>query len=279
MTESELDEARTQLVRGAAQLGIQLTREQVARFQSYCSRLLEANQRFNLTALKTPGEVMRTLFLDSLTIVPVLPAELAHVNRTTHVADVGTGAGAPGLPLEILFPHWSLLLVESNQKKAGFVRDMAAELGLTNVSVESGRAEDIGRMGAYRDSADLCLARAVASLPALVELCAPLVKRGGLLAFPKSGDEQAELNAAAAAVTALRLGEPAVHSVPEEMGLGVNRYIVVYRKKGTTPADYPRRVGVPTSRPIGSAPAALPPPIRGRRSPSGSKQRRLSDSE
>ncbi len=280
MTESNLAAATMRLVQSAVRLGIELSEHQAKQFESYCSLLLEANQRFNLTGLKAPDQVMRTLFLDSLTVTPMLPSEFFEPDRTVQVVDVGAGAGVPGFPLEILFPHWSLLSVESSQKKAAFLRAVARELGLSKVSVAPSRAEEIGRIEEYRDAADLCLARAVAPLPALVELCAPVVRPGGLLAFPKSGDVQAECDAAAAAARALRLGKPALHSVPESLGLGqgANRFIVIYRKLGPTPQEYPRRVGVPTSRPIGSAQAAPPRPIHGRRSLAGSKQRRPPES-
>jgi 16S rRNA (guanine527-N7)-methyltransferase len=272
--DSEIGEAARELARGAAQLGIDLNVRQVTQFELYCSLLLEANQRFNLTGLKTPDAVMRTLFLDSLTVATVLSSRLSRPDRPVKAVDVGTGAGVPGLPLAILFPHWWLLLIESNQKKARFVQDVAAALSLPNVSVAPSRAEEVGMMDLHRDSADLCLARAVAPLASLVEFCAPLVKIGGALAFPKSGDVQSECEAAEPAARALQLGGRTIHSIPDYLGLGANRFIVLYRKIGTTPPGYPRRVGLATSHPIGRAGAEAPPPIHGQRSPAISERRR-----
>lgn len=279
MTDSERPDAARLLVEGATQLGIALSDRQVAQLQTYCARVLETNQRFNLTGFKTLDEVLRALVLDSLTIAEALPPELSEGGSPVQAVDVGTGAGVPGIPLAVVFPHWSLLLVESNGKKAGFVEEVATELGLDNVSVIRARAEEIGVMDRYRDMADLCLARAVASLPALIELCAPLVKTDGVLVFPKSGDVRAECDAAIPAARALRVKLHTVHPVPQNLGLSANRYIVVYRKTGGTPGTYPRRVGLATSRPIGTAADGSRPPPHEPRSPARSSQRPRPESE
>jgi 16S rRNA (guanine527-N7)-methyltransferase len=273
MTDFGPHDARCLLVEGATQIGVRLSDRQVAQLLSYCTLVLETNQRFNLTGLKAPDEVMRTLVLDSLTVAEALPPEFGEAGGPVRVVDVGTGAGVPGIPLAVLFSHWSLLLVESNQKKAGFVEEVASELGLSDVSVVRARAEEIGVMDRYRNMADLCLARAVAALPALVELCAPLVRTGGLLVFPKSGDVGSEINAAEPAARALRVRVQSVQAVPNRAGLGTNRHIVVYRKTGPTPRAYPRRVGLATSRPIGTTPDAARPSTRVQQSPARSKRR------
>jgi 16S rRNA (guanine527-N7)-methyltransferase len=274
VTTTEMREATRALIGGAATLGIELRDDQAEQLQSYCTLLLEANQRFNLTAFKTPSAVMQNLFLDSFTIASVLPPSLKGNDRPIHAVDVGTGAGVPGLPLKILFPHWSMLLVESIQKKANFVRDVARALELSDVTVLSLRAEEVGKMREYRDRADLCMARAVSALPSLVELCAPLVKTEGMLAFPKSGNVRAEAASASRAAHALKVRLEELHAVPVDVGLGENRFIVLYTKTAATPTGYPRRIGLATSRPIGSEAVSEPPRTRDRRSPAESTPRR-----
>ncbi|HEX6509775.1 MAG TPA: 16S rRNA (guanine(527)-N(7))-methyltransferase RsmG [Chloroflexota bacterium] len=217
---------------------------------SYCDFLLTVNERMNITALRTPHDVATVLFLDSLSVAAALRPDLLSPASSPRVFDVGSGTGAPGLPIKILFENWSLFLIESIQKKARFLEDAIARLGLADVSVLAERAEKVGADPRYRDTGDLCLARAVASLPALLELCAPLVRGGGFLAFPKSGDVDAEVESADAAAVALHTRLVRILSVPEALGLGAGRAIVLYQKLGPTPGGYPRRVGLATSRPI-----------------------------
>lgn len=241
------------LVSGGGKLDISLDSEQARQFVRYCETLLLATRRVNLTAVRSPAGIMHTLFLDSLTISPALPERLrlASAAHTPWVVDVGSGAGIPGIPLKIVYPHWSVELVESVGKKAGFLEMAVKEIGLGGVRVKNARAEELGRIADWRDAADLCLARAVAPLPALVELCGPLVRPGGLLAFPKSGDVMAETESAQAAAEALRVTLHHVSWVPEELGLGPDRAVVIYEKTEATPSGYPRRVGLAQVRPIG----------------------------
>jgi 16S rRNA (guanine527-N7)-methyltransferase len=169
--------------------------------------------------------------------------------------DVGSGAGVPGLPIKIVRPGIRPTLVESVQKKARFVESLVGRLGLTQVEVIAERAETLGRRDAYRDAFDVCTARAVATLPALIELCAPLVRPGGVLALPKSGDVDAEVKSGLAAFEALSVRLESIYHVPESVGLGSGRVVVTCRKLGPTDRAYPRRPGLVRSRPIGSRPS------------------------
>lgn len=244
----DCSEALPVLQEGASQLGIVLSKEQCAQFVRYCHLLHTANQAVNLTAIRTEEGIMRTLFLDSLTLAPALPSDL--LERPSRAVDVGSGAGIPGLPLRIAFPSWHLTLIDSVAKKTRFLREAVSSLDLKDTDVLTVRAEDAGREHALRDSADLCTARAVAPLGSLIELCAPFVRPGGLLAFPKSGEIEGELEAARPAAAALRVALHEVRPVSRGLGLGDGRVTVIYVKKERTPSGYPRRTGLARSHPI-----------------------------
>jgi 16S rRNA (guanine527-N7)-methyltransferase len=236
------------LLEGANRLGIRLAKTQAEAFVAYCSLLLERNLHVNLTGVRTPEGVMTTLFLDSLTVLLALPDDW--VSKPIAACDVGTGAGFPGLPLKITCPSWKLTLIESVGKKAAFLRELIDALAISRVDVLPVRAELVASRRQARDSMDLCCARAVASLPSLIELCAPLVRTGGLLVFPRSGDLAAELLDAKVAARALKVSPRPLVPVPTSLGLGKERALVVYEKDGETPSHFPRRVGMATSKPF-----------------------------
>lgn len=220
-------------------------------FLGYCALLQETSRHTNLTAIRSPAAIMSTLFLDSLTLVLALP-NWAIDGSPVRVVDVGTGAGFPGVPLKILFRAWRLTLIESVGKKARFLLDLSASLGLQSVEVINGRAEDVARETGRRETSDLCTARAVAPLATLLEYSAPFVRSEGLLLFPKSGNVTSEVEEAQAAAERLGAELQSITSVPETLGLGSGRVILSYRRSGNVPPGYPRRTGLARSRPIGA---------------------------
>jgi 16S rRNA (guanine527-N7)-methyltransferase len=233
----------------ASRMGIHLNEGQHAQFVRYCQVLLAANQQTNLTGVRTPEGITERLFLDALALYAVLPPEFRA--RPVKVVDVGSGAGLPGIPLKVVCPHWSLTLVESTGKKAGFLAEVVEALALTDVTVLNQRAEVVGADRTRREAADLCLARAVAPLPSLLELCAPLVRVSGWLVFPKGGKAREEVRAAEFA--AERLGLQFDRSVSTaSLHPSLDGFAVIYRKVRATPTGYPRRVGLARSRPIGT---------------------------
>ncbi|HZU13140.1 MAG TPA: 16S rRNA (guanine(527)-N(7))-methyltransferase RsmG [Chloroflexota bacterium] len=248
MSSNSCAEAYPALSRGAELLGINLDDGQRDAFVRYCQLLLETNVHTNLTAIRDPAGVMSSLFLDALSLTAALPDGF---RGSIRCVDVGAGAGLPGLPLKIVFPDWSLTLVDSVGKKTKFLESVVRELGLSGVTVVNARAEEVGRRPAYRDRADLCVARALAAMPTLLELCAPLVRPGGLLLFPKTVGVDREVELAGEAARRLHVRLSSVDEVPGDLGLGEDRVVVVYEKTGPTPSGYPRRVGLAKSRPIG----------------------------
>jgi 16S rRNA (guanine527-N7)-methyltransferase len=258
-------DALPMLLEGARALGIELPAESGEKFVAYCRFLSEANDHVNLTALRTPEAMMTGLFLDSLTCVLALPSDMRDHRTEVAVVDVGSGAGIPGVPLRLIHPGWRLTMIESIGKKAHFLGDLVQRLDLDNANVLAERAEIVAAEPRHRDRADLCLARAVAPLPTLIELCAPLVRPGGTLIFPKGKDATGEVEAALPAAQAVGARWDATIRLPPGLAhLGEDRVLVRYRKRCVTPAGYPRHVGIARSRPIMASQPSRPP-TRGRR--------------
>jgi 16S rRNA (guanine527-N7)-methyltransferase len=163
--------------------------------------------------------------------------------------DVGAGAGIPGIPLLIMRPHWSGVMVDSVGKKVNFMNEALKELGLSGGNAIQGRAEDLGHDLSYRDRFDLGFARAVAALPELLELCLPFVKPQGLLVVSKGAKALDELTSAQKALKVLngQLGVTAHLELPEGAGC---RTLFSVSKNGKTPAHYPRKPGIPHRKPI-----------------------------
>jgi 16S rRNA (guanine527-N7)-methyltransferase len=226
-------------------LGISLTERQVRDFETYEELLLEWNQRVNLTAI-TAGEGIRTKhFLDSLSCLKAVRARPG-----LRIIDVGTGAGFPGIPVKIVLPGMRLTLVEATGKKADFCRMLVERLGLSDVTVLHARAEEVGQNPAHREAYHWALARAVADLSVLAEYLLPLVEMGGHVLAQKGESGPAEAHGAAGA---LHLLGGAVEKIePVELpGIAEPRYLIVIRKTAATPAQYPRRTGVPSKKPLG----------------------------
>lgn len=245
---------------GAKALGLYLGPQHLAAFETYYRELYAWNQRFNLTAITSYEEIQTKHFLDSLSCLLALPLEdgprplpdtvpVLRSLRPLRCADVGSGAGFPGLPLKILLPELKLTLVEATGKKVTFLRHMVQLLNLSDVQVLHARAEEVGQQPEHREGYDLVVARAVAQMPVLAEYCLPLCRVGGRFVAQKGEGAHAEVEAAHGALERLggRLGEIKAVHLP---GLG-ERYLVVVEKVAQTPPEYPRRPGVPAKRPLG----------------------------
>jgi len=231
---------------GAEELGLGLSPAQLEQFASYYHELLDWNRRVNLTAITGYEEVQLKHFLDSLTITL---AWLPEIDAGLWVIDVGTGAGIPGIPLKIALPAIKLVLLEATAKKANFLSHISQKLGLANVEIVVGRAEDVAYQPQYREKFDVVLSRAVAALPTLVELTLPFCAVGGIFIAQKKGAIDDEIGQAGRAISLLggRLREVKrvdVSSLPNE------RYLVVIDKLSPTPEQYPRRPGLPAKRPL-----------------------------
>lgn len=232
---------------GAARLGLNLTPEQLQKFEVYYRELVEWNIRVNLTSITGYEEVQITHFLDSLTVVSGLPSP--QPDKQLSITDVGTGAGLPGIPLRIVLPEIRLVLLEATAKKAEFLRHITAKLELDNVEIVRGRAEEVAHDDLYREKFDMVVSRALAPMNVLAELTLPFCAIGGRLIAQKKGDISQEMNQSSRAVKYLG-GE-----VSEVLDVTLDEFdddrrLVIIDKVKATPSKYPRRPGIPAKKPI-----------------------------
>ena len=236
-----------QLKAECQQVPVTLSEDQIEQFYRYYELLIEWNEHMNLTAITKEEEVVTKHFVDSLLLAKAMPSVK---EKSYKVIDVGTGAGFPGIPLKIAFPELEITLLDSLNKRVGFLNEVISQLGLKNISAVHGRAEDYGRDGKYREQYDLCVSRAVANLSTLSEYCLPFVKTGGSFVPYKSGKIEEELEAARNAVKKVggECGELVTLTLPgiEE----VERTFVPIKKVAATPKKYPRKAGTPSKEPI-----------------------------
>jgi 16S rRNA (guanine527-N7)-methyltransferase len=211
---------------------------------AYRDATLEWNNKVNLTAITNPEDFLQKHYVDSL-----LCADTKEVVQARTVLDLGTGGGFPGIPLAIFFPEKKFVLLDSLQKKLKIVREMADAIGLRNIEVVHGRAEDLARMPKYREQFDLCVSRAVANLSTLSELCLPFVKVGGTFLAYKGPNCNGEVNEALKAITALG-GKLAHVDLPRPEFYTTDHTLIYIYKEARTPIAYPRKAGTPAKNPI-----------------------------
>ena len=216
---------------GLAELSLPCSEQVLSRFRTYYDALDEKNKVMNLTAITGEDDSARKHFLDSAAPLLLFPLD------GKKVIDVGTGAGFPGLPLKILEPGMQLTLLDSLQKRIGFLSDVCRALDFADVACIHGRAEECGQR---RESYDYALSRAVARLNILAELCLPYVKVGGAFLALKGPAVTEELQEAENAIAALggKVEQVFDYAVPGEE---LHHNVVVIRKQHTTPKQYPRR--------------------------------------
>lgn len=238
----------------AEDFGVAFEPGELTQLGRFLGLLLWATERINLTAIRDPEQAWHKHILDGLTLLPVL----AELPAGARLADVGSGGGVPGLVVAIARPDLHLTLIESTGKKVGFLRGTIRALGLTNVEVVQGRSEDLGqergartdaagesrRSGAFRESFDAVIARAVGPLSVVAELTVPLCAIGGMTLLVKGERAADELAQARKALEALH----AVHEGNLQTPTGT---IVVLGKRSATPRVYPRAPGEPKRRPLG----------------------------
>lgn len=231
---------------GLEDLELKLNDNQIKQFYEYYDLLVEKNKVMNLTSITEFDEVIIKHFIDSLACVKGI--DFKEINT---VIDIGTGAGFPGIPLKISFPHLSVTLLDSLNKRIGFLNEVIYKLELSNVLTLHGRAEDIANKPEHRESYDLCVSRAVANYSVLLEYCLPFVKVGGYFISYKSSNINEELEESGKALHVLggELIDVVKFNLPTTE---IGRTLLIAKKIRKTPKQYPRKAGLPDKSPIKS---------------------------
>lgn len=221
--------------------GINLSENQLRQFSLYGDLLVAWNEKINLTSITDPEEIMVKHFLDSLTLSQFVQGD--------KVADLGTGAGFPGVPLKIFFVHKSFTLVDSLAKRLDFLQEVILKLGLEQINTVHARAEDFGRDPQYRCLYDTVVSRAVARLPVLLEYAIPVLRLGGVFLASKGSQAEDEVRESEKALAILGAQ---IRDVKEfNLGYGAEyRSIIIIEKVKETPLQYPRKAGTPAKKPL-----------------------------
>lgn len=226
------------------QLSIEYSESQIEKLLKYYEMLIEKNKVMNLTAITEFDEVVEKHFIDSLSIVRVIDMEKVH-----SIIDIGTGAGFPGIPVKIMFPHIKVTLVDSLNKRVNFLNEVIENLELNDIEAYHGRAEDYGRDKKFREKYDVCVSRAVANLASLSEYCMPFVKPDGYFISYKSGDCEEEIDNSKNAIKILsgKIEKVEKFSLPDSE---ISRSFIKIKKIKNLSNKYPRKSGIPSRNPL-----------------------------
>ena len=222
-----------------------LSRERCDAFYRLTVRMLEENEKYNLTAITEPDKIILNHYADCATLA-------ARLKKGASVIDVGCGAGFPTLPLAIVRPDLKILAVDSTAKRITYVAESAALLGLDNVTAVTMRAEDGGKSPEYREKFDYATARAVAEMRVLTELALPFVKVGGEFVAMKGRNAEFELSSAKKAIATLGGRDVTVEEITLKDGVNepLTHPLIVVKKKEKTPAAYPRAFAQISKKPL-----------------------------
>lgn len=232
-----------QFCKDCKSVNITLSDLQMKQFQRYYELLVEWNSFMNLTAITEYSEVLKKHFFDSLSI-----AKTMDMTKVISMIDIGTGAGFPGIPLKIAFPHLKVVLLDSLGKRIKFLNSVIEELQLKNIEAIHGRAEDFAKDVKYREQFDLSVSRAVANLASLSEYCIPYIKIGGSFVSYKSVKAEEEIYNAEKAISVL--GGKVENICKFELLDTGERTLVKMKKVKKTDKKYPRKAGMPSREPI-----------------------------
>lgn len=224
--------------------GFTLTDRQKEQFITYFYMLVEWNKKINLTAIEEPTEVAYKHFVDSACLMRVVP-DL----KGKTLIDIGTGAGFPGVPLNIMEPELDVTLFDSLNKRILFLQELCKKLELQHIRAIHGRAEEFGIKPDYRQQFDFVTARAVARMPVLLEICLPFVKKGGIFIALKGPELENEIKESSNALKELGGNIMDVQQFTLANGI-YTRNLAIIEKVRDTPKKYPRKAGTPQKKPL-----------------------------
>ncbi|BAY07742.1 16S rRNA (guanine(527)-N(7))-methyltransferase RsmG [Calothrix sp. NIES-2098] len=230
-------------------LNWQPTAQQQLKFQQLYELILEGNRQLNLTRITEPQEFWEKHLWDSLRGIAPQQQFISSLKEGASAIDIGTGAGFPGIPVAIAAPNCTITLLDSTRKKINFIEKILTELGLSNAKTLVGRAEEIGQQPQHRQSYDLAFIRAVGSASACAEYTLPLLKKGGLAVIYRGNWTEEETTALENTVSQLGGEIEAIAQFITPLSKSI-RHCLYLRKIATTPATFPRAVGVPTQKPL-----------------------------
>lgn len=209
-----------------------IPRQQAELMARYGERVVQANEKFNLTRILSPADMAKSHFVDSIDA-----ARRGYIDARAQIIDIGTGAGFPGVPLAIFLPQAQVTVMDSSEKKTDFIRESCAALDIA-IQVVCGRSEELARDAKYFQKFDVAVARAVARLNVLLELCAPYVKNSGVFLAYKGSSAEEEVREAETAAKKLGMEFVEVAAAgPQD----TNHVVVIYRRVADTPATLPRK--------------------------------------
>ena len=217
-----------------------LSLKQIEQFQKYYQYLVEENKKINLTSIIEETEAYIKHFYDSMMV-----SKFIDLNNSS-ICDIGSGAGFPSIPLKILIPSLKVTIIEPTLKRIKFLNQLCLLLGLENVELINGRAEE--EIASRREKYDYVTARAVANLPVLLELCVPYVKKNGKFVALKGYNYQEELETSKNAIKTLDLVyDIKTYQLPLDMG---SRALILFTKQKETSKIYPRKYAIIKKKPL-----------------------------
>ena len=233
----------SEIVPLCAEFGVELTADKQDKLNLYGNLLLEWNEKMNLTAIKEPKEVLYKHFYDC-----ILFFKNVEIPQNATLIDIGTGAGFPGLVLKIVRPDIEVTLLDSLNKRLVFLNEVIGALELEGIKTLHSRAEDGGKNKLYREKFQIATARAVASMPVLLEYCLPFVENGGQFVAMKGPTAKEEASLCTNALKVLGGEKPQIFE--ETLTGDEKRVFLICKKISQTPSKYPRKPSDISKQPL-----------------------------